>query len=151
MQPGALKLSGCPHSTGRSSASLIVDSLGWFCLYQFSFQETESAVAPQNFDSLLLYRGWSDTQILQTGQSGVLQVCCVKLEKQSTWLGIELLKVSSEVWQEDQDVKTWQNLDPTLSTLSGVVQGSNGFIAKNWAARLEKYDQNWTVLDGKRK
>lgn len=31
-----------------------------------------------------------------------------------------------------------KNLDLTLSTLSGVVQGSNGFIAKNWAARLEK-------------
>lgn len=86
VQSEALTSSGCLLSTGRSSASLIVDSLGWFCLLQLSFQVTEPAVEPQNFDSPLLYRGWSDTQILQTGHSGVLHVCCVKLEKTRFWM-----------------------------------------------------------------
>lgn len=59
---------------GRSSASLVVDSLGWCWLFQFKSQGIGFGVAPQSFDCLLLYSVWNDTQILQTGQARVLHV-----------------------------------------------------------------------------
>lgn len=121
---------------GGSSASLLVDGLGWFCLYQLSFQVTEPAVAPQNFDSLLLYRGWSDTQILQTGQSRVLHVCCVKLEKQSSGLGIEKLKVSLGTWQEDWRCREKRGSYPF--NLVGCCPGLKWVHCKKLGSKTEK-------------
>lgn len=62
--------------------NLLVDSLGWLCFVEFGFQVAESTVAAQNFNSLLLDSGRSDSKILQTRESWVPHVCEVKLEKQ---------------------------------------------------------------------
>lgn len=67
-----------------TSVALIVDGLGRLRLIQFCFQVTEATVATQNLNSLLLYTGSSDAEILQTRESRVLHVCCVKLENEST-------------------------------------------------------------------
>lgn len=70
-----------------TSVALIVDGLGRLRLIQFCFQVTEATVATQNLNSLLLYTGSSDAEILQTRESRVLHVCCVKLENESTLKG----------------------------------------------------------------
>lgn len=62
--------------------NLLVDRLGWLCLVEVRFQVTETTVAAQNFNSLLLDSGGSDPKILQTRESWVPHVCEVKLEKQ---------------------------------------------------------------------
>lgn len=66
----------------REVVNVLINGLGWLCLVEFRFQVTETAVAAQNFDSLLLDGGGSYSEILQTGESWVLHVCEVKLEKQ---------------------------------------------------------------------
>lgn len=62
--------------------SLLVDSLGWLCLVEFRFQVAETTVATQNFNSLLLYGGGSDSEILQPRESWVPHVREVELERQ---------------------------------------------------------------------
>lgn len=108
-------------------------------------------MAPQSFDCLLLYRGWSDTQILETGQSWVLHVCCVKLEKQSSGLGIESFKVSFKLFQEDSrckdNTKTWLLPYQPCQVLSRAQMGSLRRTGQQDWKNKNKVDQNLTVVN----
>lgn len=113
-----------------SPGRLIADSLGWLRLIQVSLQKTESAVATQNLDSLLFYSGRSDPKILQTRKSWILQVCCMKLENKNAVQNQNSLSDERGQQLQVQSKVLANSWFLTLSTLSGVVQGSNGFIEK---------------------
>lgn len=77
----------CQHDS-REVVNILVNGLGRLRLVQLSFQVTETTVAAQNLDGLLLHGGGGYSQVLETGESRVPLVCEVELENTKRSAGL---------------------------------------------------------------
>lgn len=127
-----------------STCSLTLDSLDGLRSLYCSIKVTTSAVGTQSFNRPLFYGGRSDLEILQARKIRELLVCYVELQIETNQRRVSIAATEPfqcrAGWIDSQCGTKFLNsqfyFHLTLYTLSGVVQGWNGLLAKTAAIAL---------------